>query len=365
MITTDTVVGGAIGLTDDELDPYVTLAPPRRLPTKPGLPAEGALLGLGALVGAEQRGVAELADDVAALSAELRDQLVAGAVRACERGLEPIVLDGTPGRVGGTALHRDPALMGLSPSAPPLEVLLRFAAATEELAAARGQFASLEARFGPRAVERASAQLTAVFERGAGAGGVPPYWKAAALVRPLARIAGPGAGLVLDLPRRLLDQEFGVGGIVRFEEVDFPSTLTHGPTRRFLRETGLPEDGILFGLDTEVALPTLAEYGAGRRPGGFSDDGLAAGADRLIRLGHLTEDTGLVVDGTTGAVLAWTESDLTLRPLNADVSTLAFSVWLLHRVRTLTRTHGLATPPAPLAASLTRTTRDALPTTAR
>ena len=93
----------------------------------------------------------------------------------------------------------------------------------------------------------ASQHLLAVFEEGTG-GEVPPFWKMAALIRPLALVAGPGreSGLALDLPPRLLDQEFGHGQVVRFEDVDFPATLTHEPTRRFLAETGLPEDGFLF-----------------------------------------------------------------------------------------------------------------------
>ena len=166
----------------------------------------------------------------------------------------------------------------------------------------------------------------------AGAGDeVPSYGRIAALIRPLARISAPGTGLALDLPPRLLDEEFGPGRIMRFEDVDFPAALTHEPTRRFLRERGLPEDGVVFQLDTEVPLPTLGEYYAQARPGDFSDAELPGRADRLIRLGQLTEDTALVVHGTTGAVLAWSERERSLRPLDADISALAFTLWLLHR----------------------------------
>jgi len=184
---------------------------------------------------------------------------------------------------------------------------------------------------------------------------LPPFGRMAALIRPLARIAGPGEGLVLDLPKRLLDEEFGAGEIMRFEDVDFPTTLTHEPTRRFLRETGLPEDGVVFQLDTEVPLPTLSEYYADERPGDLTATELPAAADRLIRLGHFLKDTDLVVDGTTGAVLTWNEPDLTLRPLNADISTLAFTLWLLHREQSLTAAHGLTHTYGQLAATMTRT----------
>ncbi|WP_206191357.1 SUKH-4 family immunity protein, partial [Streptomyces niveiscabiei] len=64
-------------------------------------------------------------------------------------------------------------------------------------------------------------------------------------------------------------------------------------------------------------------------------------APHLIRLGSLLEDTSLVLDGTTGAVLSYTFPDKTLRPLNADISTLAFTFWLIHRERTLDALHDL------------------------
>ncbi|NUO45231.1 MAG: hypothetical protein HOV82_24750, partial [Streptomyces sp.] len=54
-----------------------------------------------------------------------------------------------------------------------------------------------------------------------------------------------------------------------------------------------------------------------------------------IRLGHLVEDNSLVVDGRTGAVLHWSEPEARLYPLNTDVSTLAFTLWLLRREATL------------------------------
>jgi hypothetical protein len=350
MSTTDTDVGGAITLTDDELDPYVTHAGTRSRLTGPGLPCDGTLLGFDALREHGLRTVADLAGDADKLAEELRDQLVIGALRSLDRDLESIVLDGTTGEVSSTYVQRNPAHLDLSPLAPSLEALLRFAAATEELTLSRGR----PGPFGPKAVAEVSGRLSAVFEDAAGAD-VPAYWRMAALIRPLARIAGPGEGLVLGLPKRLLDEEFGAGEIMRFEDVDFPPALTHEPTRRFLRESGLPEDGFLFQLDTEVPLPALTEYYADERPDEFSAGLLPAAADRLIRLGYLLEDTSLVVDGPTGAVLAWSEPDLTLRPLNADISTLAFTLWLLHREKTVDAAHGLSDSYEQLAATLTET----------
>lgn len=140
------------------------------------------------------------------------------------------------------------------------------------------------------------------------------------------------SGLALDLPARLLDEEFGPSMVWRFEDFDFPATLTHEPTRRFLRDMGLPEEHTFFHLDTDIPLPTLAEYYAGEHPE-FPTDRLPPCAAHLIRLGHFVEGNSVVVDGTTGTVLNWSEPESTLCPLNADISQLAFSLWLLHRER--------------------------------
>ncbi|MFD8739084.1 SUKH-4 family immunity protein [Streptomyces sp. NPDC059618] len=350
MSTTDTDVGGAITLTGDELDPFVTHAGTRDRLTGPGLPCDGTLLAFGALREHGLRTVADLAGDADKLAEELRDQLVIGALRSLDRDLESILLDGATGEVSSAYVPQGPARLDLAPLAPSLDALLSFAAATEELTLSRG----LPGPFGPKAVAQVTDRLSAVFEDAAGAD-VAPYWRMAALIRPLSRIAGPGEGLVLGLPKRLLDEEFGAGGIMRFEDVDFPPALTHEPTRRFLRESGLPEDGFLFQMDTEAPLPALTEYYADERPEELSAGLLPAAADRLVRLGHLLEGTSLVLDGTTGAVLAWSEPDLTLRPLNADISTLAFTLWLLHREKTVDAAHHLSDSYEQLAATLTQT----------
>ncbi|MEV6026213.1 SUKH-4 family immunity protein [Streptomyces sp. NPDC052036] len=315
-----TEAGGVITLTEADLDPCVTHTGTRH-------PLTGALRGQPALCR-----VAELVDDAERLAAELRDQLVMGSLRTLDRDLERLLLDGATGRVATTrAFPGRPGPMDLSPLAPSLEALLRFAAATDELTGPRGRYAPRG--HGPQA-------LTPVWAETAGEDPAS-YWRTAALIRPLARIARPGAGLRLGLPPRLLEEEFGSAAIVRFEDVDFPGTLTHEPTRRFLSETGLPEHGYWYELDTDVPLPTLAEYCA--QEDGTPADRLPEDADRLIRLGRLPKDTSLVVDGATGEVLCWSEPDATLHPLNADVSTLAFTVWLVHREKTLDTKHDAVT----------------------
>lgn len=333
MSTTDAGVT-AITLTEAELDHYVTHAPTRGLLTDLGLPAETHLLTFSPLRTHGLRTLGDATDGPFHLAEELRGRLVIGELLSpagMER--ESILLDGDTGEVT-TAYLFDPSEP--RPFAPSLDTLLRFAAVTEELAGLRGRFASLAGRYGPKTVTEASRRLLALFEEGTD-GAVPPYWKAAALIRPLALIAGPGtaSGLILDVPARLLDQEFGHGRVARFEEVDFPATLTHEPTRRFLRETGLPEEAVLFHADTDVPLPTLTEYFTGERADDYPLDALPAHADYLIRLGYLVEDNSLVIDGRTGAVLTFSEPEATLYPLNTDVSTLAFTLWLLHHERTI------------------------------
>ncbi|MBK3576605.1 SUKH-4 family immunity protein [Streptomyces sp. MBT65] len=322
-----------ITLTEDDLDPYITHASTRRWLTGPGLPGDSALLTFEELRRAGLRTVADSLGDPGPLAEELRDQLVIGALWGPDGGeAESILLDGETGEIATTYFFHDrPDLMETGPLAPSIETLTRFTETTDELTHLRGQFASYEGRRGPKTAAEASRRLLAVFESETD-GEVPPFWKAAALIRPLALVAGPGttSGLTLDIPARLLDQEFGHGTVARFEEVDFPATLTHEPTRRFLRETGLPEDAFLFHLDTDVPLPTLTEF--------YEDaptEELPPRADQLIRLGYLLEDNSLVVDGATGEILTWSEPEGTLAPLNTDVSTLAFTLWLLHREKTI------------------------------
>lgn len=119
MSTTDTDVGGAITLTDDELDPYVTHASTRDRLTGPGLPCDGTLLGFGALREHGLRTVADLAGDADKLAEELRDQLVIGALRSLDRDLESIVLDGTTGRSPRPTSSGTPPIWTSRPWHPP------------------------------------------------------------------------------------------------------------------------------------------------------------------------------------------------------------------------------------------------------
>jgi hypothetical protein len=333
MGTTDAGVP-VITLTEAELDRHVTHGPTRGLLGGAGLPAGTDLLTFSPLRTHGLRTLADAADGPFRVADELRDRLVIGELlNPAGMRRESILLDGGTGELTTAYLFAPPRPR---PFAPSLDTLLRFAAVTEELAGLRGRFASFAGRYGPETAAEATRRLLSLFAEGAD-GEVPPYWKAAALIRPLALVAGPGTacGLTLDVPARLLDQQFGHGRVVRFEEVDFPATLTHEPTRRFLRGTGLPEEAVLFHADTDVPLPTLREYATDEYTGNCPLDELPAHADHLIRLGRLVENNSVVLDGRTGAVLTFSEPEATLHPLNSDVSTLAFTLWLLHHERTI------------------------------
>ncbi|WP_329410455.1 SUKH-4 family immunity protein [Streptomyces sp. NBC_00704] len=286
------------------------------------------------------------------------------------------------GEIPATSLpHDHPGLPASLPLAPGLEELVRLATAVDELAALRGQFTAYASRLGPRAVAEARRGLLAVFEPDEtgpehtryatpvmpGASVMPGLLRQlAAVIRPLAPATGPctASGLALDLPARFLGEESGPGAVVRFDDVDCPQALTHAPTRRFLRERGLPEKAARFSVETDAPLRTLAEHAADSQADGHGDgDALAgqrlpAGADRLIRLGGLTADTAIVLDGATGAVLVRSERDLGLRPLNADISTLALTLRLTRHEHALTAVHALTATYDRLADTMCRTLSD-------
>ncbi|MER6413682.1 SUKH-4 family immunity protein [Streptomyces humidus] len=390
-----------ITFTEDELNPYATHGSTHHRPTGPGLPpglpglplglpglpGDGGRLTFGAphtdrlrtqglrVQGLRAQGLRTVADTT--VHSEGRSTVLPDWARG-----DGARLDGARGEIPTTYfLHDHPDLTNARPLAPSLEKLVRFATAVDELAALRGQFASYAGRLGPKAVAEATRRLLAVFEAGAtgteraqgasdgsrgrdGSGESGLFRKLAAVIRPLALAAGPctASGLALDLPARLLDEEFGSGEVVRFDAVDFPRALTHVPTRRFLRERGLPESAVRFSLETDMPLQTLAEYRAEGRGGALTGQWFPAGADRLIRLGSLSADTGLVLDGATGAVLVWSEPDGGLRPLNADISTLAFTFWLIRRESGLEAVHALTEAYGRLADSMCRTLAAVEPT---
>ncbi|MEU1668796.1 SUKH-4 family immunity protein [Streptomyces sparsogenes] len=351
-----------ITVPEGGLPPAITDEHTRRWLSGAGLPSGSDLMRFRPL--AEGRPVPVprlLADsaDPAELDPHISGLLAIGHLLVEGEEADVVVLDGATGRVFSMLLfEEDPGLLEVLPLAPSVEALARFLGAAADLAGLRGRFAHLAGRYGTRAVAEASALYLAVLEAedwdgGWGSAGdvaewehaLPAFWRAVALVRPFALLAGPGSGLRLDLPEGVLEEEFGAEEIVRFAPAELPDTLVHEPTRRFLARTGLPKDGLMFHLDTEAPpLPTLARCREDHERGedfyGFPED-MAVAPERLLRLGYLVEDTDVVIDGDSGAIHAWSIPDAALRPLNADVSTLAFTAWALHRERAIDEEHDL------------------------
>ncbi|MDJ0461158.1 SUKH-4 family immunity protein [Streptomyces sp. H27-C3] len=333
-----------VRVVQEELHPLVVHGPTRARLSGEGLPRQTALLGFGPVAEGRMTTVAEQYEHAVKLPDGVGEMLVIGhLIDADGEELEEIVLDGRTGRVALADIES--RFLEARPLATDLDTLLRMAGAVEELASGAGEFGGRFAgQYGPEAVTRLTEALREVADEDC------DYWTIATRIRPLACIAGPGDGLRLQLPEGLLDAEFGaesgagpgarseadsgVGEVARFADADLPTALTHEPTRRFLRDVGLPVDGGMFTLDEDRPARTLAEVYAHQ-----GKDLLPERADRLICLGYLVEDIDLVVDGATGLVLGRHVEDAGLRPVNADVSTLAFTLWLLRRTRAVDAEH--------------------------
>ncbi|MFF5550248.1 SUKH-4 family immunity protein [Streptomyces olivaceoviridis] len=305
--------------------------------------------------------VTVLGGDPAELDPELAGLLLIGRliVEGDEDG-EEVVLDAVTGRVFSMWLYaKSPGGAELFPLAPSVGALARFLAAVDEFRGLRGRFAGLAGRTGPDAVRDAEHLLTAVFaeeewgEDGWGPAGprsgwdrpIPAFWRIAAVIRPLGLIAGPGRGLALDLPEGLLDEAFGAEGMVRLTDDQVPAALGHAPTRRFLTEAGLPRDGFMFYGPPGEPLVTLPEDWAESQSNPrhahlwHGGEQLPPDAEHLVVLGGLVHDFDLLIDGRTGALFRTELGADHVVPVNADISTLAFTLWLHQREQALDKEH--------------------------
>ncbi|WP_106403204.1 SUKH-4 family immunity protein [Actinocorallia populi] len=301
--------------------------------------------------------VAALDGDPSELDEDLAELLLIGhlIVEGDEEG-EEVVLDGGTGRVFSMWLYaKSPDGAELFPLAPSVGALLGFLAAVDDFRRLRGRFAALAGRTGPEAVREAERLLTEAFteeewgEDGWGPAGprsgwehpLPALWRIAAVIRPLGLIAGPGRGLALDLPDELFDAEEKV----RLTDDRLPPVLVHPQTRRFLTEVGLPEDGFMFYGPDPGPLPTLPEDWADSqsRPEHAhlwrGDERLPLEAEHLVVLGGLVHDFTVLIDGRTGALFHTSLGSGQIVPVNADISTLVFTLWLHRRERELDEEH--------------------------
>ncbi|MER5946609.1 SUKH-4 family immunity protein [Streptomyces sp. NPDC001904] len=259
----------------------------------------------------------------------------------------------------------DPRYAQVHPLAPSMESLRRLVDAVADFDGRCGRFADLTGHSGPEAVREASERLVAVLggeswaaqDWGVDRGpeqwplALPNLWRIVAVVKPLALIAAPGRGLLLDLPARALVDVFGEDGVRRFAPDELPSALVHEPTRRFLGEVGLPKEAPSFCAagPPDAPLRTLAEDHAesARNPELrhlYEDaDGHppVADADQRLHLGSTPQDVDVVLDGRTGAVHHAPCTYDRLTPMNADISSLAFALWMHGTARDLVERHDL------------------------
>lgn len=159
------------------------------------------------------------------------------------------------------------------------------------------------------------------------------FWPTAYVMWQLRPAAVPGDGLAVRITDEMFSRVY-VREIRGFSEELLPAALTHGPTRRFLHETGvLDVCAYVEVLDDEEPLLTLAEATARRIDEGDEPAAAPPDAEHLIVVAYILEDTDLVVDGRTGLVLMWDQYEGELTPCNTDLSTLAFTLWALDLVR--------------------------------
>ncbi|MEV5446240.1 SUKH-4 family immunity protein [Streptomyces sp. NPDC052644] len=333
----------------------LTHGPTRRRLSEEGLPGGHALMRFGPIAeGGVVPVAALLADgaDPGELAPFLAELLVIGRLGS-DHTTWKIAVDGACGRV--FCLYLSPRSPGVSyavPLAPSVDALARFLSRLDDFEASRGPFAVLAGRTGPEVVAEASALLMSAFtdedwgEDGWGSAGgpsswahpVPTLWRIAALIRPTALLAGPGAGLRADLPAKVLEAEFGPDGMLRVDPGELPPALVHEPTRRFLTRVGLPTAEVMFCPWRDGAfLRPLTEC----EPDLEDDPELPADAGHLLALGSLIHDFEVVLDGRTGLVSYLPYGGGTTTPLNSDISTLAFTMWLCHRERRLDAEHDL------------------------
>lgn len=306
--------------------------------------------------------VAGLGGDPAELDPDLAALLLIGrlVVEGGEDG-EEVVLDAVTGRVFTMWLYAEsPGGAELFPLASSVGAPARSLTVVDDFRGLRGRFAGLTGRTGPEAVAAGEHLLTSVFaeeewgEDGWGPAGprsgwarpIPAFWRIAAVIRPLGLIAGPGRGLTPELPEGLLDGVFGTEGMVRLTDDQLPPALGHAPTRRFLTEVGLPRDGFMFYGPPAEPLVTLPEDWARSRsdprPAHLWHGGeqLPPDAEHLVVLGGLVPDFDLLIDGRTGALFHTGLGADHVVPVNADVSTLALTLWLHQREQALDEEHG-------------------------
>ncbi|MEU0136403.1 SUKH-4 family immunity protein [Streptomyces sp. NPDC006296] len=351
------MTGTGIAVPEDSIHPDITHGATRRALAGGVLPGAHEMMRFSGAPMVTAVHLVDAEDDPGALDPRIAGTVVVGHLLNEGGEAQAVVVDGDTGRVFTVRMYA-PEYAELSRLAPSLDALARFLAAVGELDALEGRFAHLKGRTGASVADEASALLLSVFtaedwgddgwREVEPEGEVPSVWMTAALFRPMVLTAAPGRGLHLDLPAGFIEEEFGAGEVVRIAPADLPEVLEHEPTRRFLTEVGLPRHGLMLWLDEpEDILKTLTVARAETRADPelahlHSDGPLPEGSDHLVVIGGLMHDFDALVDGRTGRVHYALVDDEKVTPVNADVSTLAFTVWMHSRQRRLEKQHALS-----------------------
>ncbi|GGU56533.1 SUKH-4 family immunity protein [Kitasatospora aureofaciens] len=186
----------------------------------------------------------------------------------------------------------------------------------------------------------------------------PAHWETALAIRALdwgADAGGPGgaayavsAALVEDLAT--LE---GEGSVRRFEEAELPASVSHAPTRRLLREIGLPvSDRCLLDVEAEGPLRTLAQqYPENFDPGDEDEGELTTRPQQggFLVVGGWMYDFVVLLDGATGRVELpdlWDDGEPAAY-LHRDLSALLYVLWTFERLRAVRREAGHPWTPGP------------------
>nr|WP_272923884.1 SUKH-4 family immunity protein [Streptomyces sp. SID3343] len=227
-----------------------------------------------------------------------------------------VLLDDVSGRIHTSVRGGDPRPMTVDVS-----TLVRNAGLVEEISTGRGPVRTAEELFALLAATEPEIDRN------------DSFWHTSFAMWQLRRAAVPGDGLAVRITPAMLDlvYENDFGGLP--EEV-LPAALVHEPTRRFLLEIGLIDAWAYLDMRNDRdPLPTLAELIAERTAEWEDEPEAPDDAEHLIVLAYIMEDGDLVVDGRTGLLLRWDYNDAELIPYNTDLSTLAFTMWVVGRAR--------------------------------
>ncbi|WP_161500748.1 SUKH-4 family immunity protein [Embleya scabrispora] len=282
--------------------PAIAHEPTRRFLAEVGLPRRAALIGF--------------APD--AEPAPGRDgRIVLGAYGSLRTADQAVLLDGATGRVYAEERYGDPALMSVDVS-----TLVRNCALAEAIRPGRGP------------VRTAEELIDLLGETEPELNPGHSFWHTSFALWQLRRAALPGEGLAVRITPAMLDLVYE-NEFSGYDERQLPAAITHEPTRRFLLDVGLIDAWAYLDMRSDgKPLPTLAELAAERRADWDDEPEPPADAEHLVVLGYVSEDGDLLVDGRTGVVRRWNTGgdEPFLDTLDTDLSTLAFTMWVIGRM---------------------------------